>query len=113
MAGRRYTRRMANREAYQAITQEILSERASSLARATARLEEALADLARLEAALAVAPTPARRAAREEAVAHAGERLWYVIIQREALGQRRHEVLYDVVRVPGEVRARMGPRRRP
>jgi hypothetical protein len=103
---------MATRAAYEAVTQEILSERASSLARATDRLEAALADLARARAALERAPTPARRAAREEALAEAAERLWFVVIQREALGLRRHEVLHEVLRVPAEVRGRMGPRRR-
>jgi hypothetical protein len=104
---------MANRAAYEAVTQEILSERASSLSRATDRLEAALADLTGADAAAAQAPTAARRAARAEALAEAAERLWFVIIQREAMGLRRHEVLYEVVRVPGEVRLRMGPRRRP
>ena len=103
---------MANREAYEAVTQELLSERASSLSRATARLEAALAALARADAAAAAAPSPARRAAREEALVEAAERLWFVVIQREAMGLRRHEVLYEVIRVPGEVRGRMGPRRR-
>jgi len=104
---------MATRETYEAVTKEILGERASSLARATERLEAALADLARAEAAAAQAPTAARRAAREEALAEAAERLWFVVIQREAMGLRRHEVLHEVVRVPAEVRLRMGPRRRP
>jgi hypothetical protein len=53
--------------------------------------------------------TPERR---RELVEDAGERLWYVVIQREAIGLRRHEVLYDVLRIPGDVRGRMGPRRR-
>lgn len=108
---------MANRDAHEAVTREIQGERAASLARATERLEAALAALARAEVALA---EPARSATsrqawlveREEALAEAAERLWYVVIQREALGLRRHEVLYEVIRVPAAVRLRMGPRRR-
>jgi hypothetical protein len=104
---------MAGRgDAHEAVQAELQGERLSSLARATARLEAALDDLSRAEAALAAGATPARRDAREAALAEAGERLWYVIIQREALGLRRHDVLYDVIRVPAAVRGRMGPRRR-
>jgi hypothetical protein len=103
---------VATREAHDAVTQEIQGERAASLARATERLEVALAELAAAERALASAPTPARQALRDEALAHAGERLWCVVIQREALGLRRHDVLYEVIQVPGVVRRHMGPRRR-
>ncbi len=103
---------VATRDAHDAVTQEIQGERAASLARAAERLEAALAELAAAERDHAASPTPARRALRDEALAHAGERLWYVVIQREALGLRRHDVLYEVFQVPAAVRRHMGPRRR-
>jgi hypothetical protein len=100
------------REAQDAIQRDLQAERAGALARATERLESALAELAAADAASAAAPTPAAREVRREALRLAGERLWFVVIQREAIGLRRHEDLYEVLRVPREVRAAMGPRPR-
>ena len=101
-----------NDRAHQATLRDLQAERAAGLARATERLEMALAELARADAVLAAAPTPIARELRREALAHAGERLWYLVIQREAMGFSRHEMLYEVLRVPAEVRAAMGPARR-
>lgn len=100
------------REAQDAIQRDLQAERAGALARATERLESALIELAAAEARGAAAPTPAARELRREALQHAGERLWFLVIQREAVGLCRHEELYEVLRVPGEVRAAMGPRPR-
>ncbi len=99
-------------DAHDSLQRDLQSERAASLARATERLETALAELAEAEAALAAARTAAARALRSEALAHAAERLWFLVIQREAVGLRRHEDLHDALRVPAEVRSAMGPRRR-
>ncbi len=92
---------MERREAPDLIEREIVGERAGALARAVEALEDALQ-------AVRVATAASRAALLEEA----GERLWYVVVQREAIGLTRHEVLYDVLRVPGEVRRAMGPARR-
>lgn len=95
---------MASYEANEAVRKQILGEQTSALALATRALEAALADLAEVpEGALG---------ARVDALVEAAERLWYVVVQREALGLLRHEVLYEVLRVPAEVRLRMGPRPR-
>ncbi len=94
---------MAAGDSNAAMQQLIRSEKTASLARAMEALEATLADLARLDAGAS--------ALRAALVAEAGERLWYVVIQREAMGFSRHEVLYDVLRVPAEVRGAMGPRR--
>lgn len=81
------------------VEQEIVGERAGALARAVEALEAALAALA-------------SGAGRAEHLEEARERLWYVVVQREAVGLTRHEVLYEALRVPPEVRLAMGPRRR-
>ncbi len=99
-------------DAHDAIQRDLRAERAASLARATERLESALAELAAAEAACAAAPTEVARAHRRDALELAAERLWYLVIQREAVGLRRHEEMQDFLRVPREVRAAMGPRRR-
>lgn len=91
---------MAKAESHEAIVREIQSERAATLARAARGLERALAEL---EAA-----PPERRA---DAFAEAAERLWCVVVQREAMGLLRHETLYETYRVPRDVRLYMGPRR--
>ena len=113
---RRYTPAVARPKTDESpLELELRRERAQALSRAGERLEAALRGLARVEAALQTAPgeaTPAARAARDEALAAAGERLWFLVVQREAVGLRDHRVLDDVYRVPAEVHAAMGPRRR-
>ena len=89
-------------EAQRVLEQEIIGERVGALARAVEALERALADLS--------AAAGARL--REHLLEEARERLWFVVVHREAIGLTRHEVLYEVLRVPGEVRRAMGPRRR-
>lgn len=96
----------------EALQRDLQAERASSLARAAERLEAALAELAAADAACTGSPGRTSAELRREALAHAGERLWFLVIQREAMGLFRHETLYEVLRVPAEVRAAMGPRRR-
>lgn len=103
---------MASAATHGAVVKEIQGERASSLARITERLEGALLELAEADARLAARPRDRTLAAlRAEALAHAAERLWFVVIQREALGLSRHDVLDEVYRIPREVHLAMGPRR--
>lgn len=92
---------MASGAAHEAVRREILGEKTSALSTAIRALESALAAIGR-----------ARPEERREAVAEAGERLWYVVVQREAMGLHRHDILYEILAVPGEVRGAMGPRRR-
>jgi hypothetical protein len=103
---------MASREAHEAFMKEIQRERGASLARVTLRLEAALLELDQATAALATRPGDrTRRAQRADALAHAAELLWYVVVHREALGLTRHDVLDEVYRIPREVHLAMGPRR--
>jgi hypothetical protein len=104
---------VSSADTHEAVLREIRSEKAGALARVAEGLERALADLARAEAAIAAATrvTSALLARRQDCLSEAGERLWYVVIQREALGLMRHETVFDVYRVPREVRLAMGPRR--
>jgi hypothetical protein len=97
---------VSRREEPSAIEQEIAAERLAALARTSRALEAALAAVA------AAPPGPERRRLVDEA----GQRLWMAVVQREAMGLTRHEVLFETLRVPAEVRARMDfrpGRRRP
>ncbi len=80
------------------IEREIAGERAGALVRSVEALERALVDLREASAVM-----------RQHFLEQARERLWFVVVQREAMGISRHEVLYDVLRVPLEVRRGMGP----
>jgi hypothetical protein len=97
------------------IEQELLAEKASALARAGEGLSAALAGLARADAALAAA-TPDQRTAlharRRELRDVAAERLWFLLVQREAIGLVQHEAMLREQRVPAEVRLLAGPRPR-
>jgi len=97
--------------AYEATRKDLEAERASGLSRATERLEAALKELSARDASCASAPTRAAKELRREALTQARERLWYLVIHREALGLYRHEIVYEVLGVPREVRVAMGPRR--
>jgi hypothetical protein len=90
---------MARRDPFEEVRVEILAEKVQSLSHATHLLEEALYDLEH---------APAER--HEHVMAEAAERYWCLIVQREAAGITHHEDLIEVLRVPAEVRARMGLR---
>lgn len=93
-----------------ALEQEVMGEKADTLARLMTRLEKALAKLAAHEERIAqeeaASTDPARR---QRLVAEAGEALWHVVIQRELCGLRRHDGLMREMRVPKTVRLSMGP----
>jgi hypothetical protein len=91
-----------------ALEHEIAGEKAASLGRAGEQLEAAIAALAAFDRTGPA--TTADRATREALVAIAAERLWYYIVQREAIGWHEHGEALAVYRVPGEIQARMGPR---
>lgn len=75
---------------------EIAAEQASSLAHAARRLEKALATL------------EAGEGEREELLAEAGEALWCLAVQREAMGLRNTAQMMRDYRVPRAVQLRMG-----
>ncbi len=90
---------------------ELAGEGAASLGIAGEKLERALGALRRFDEALA-ATAAAAPVARAELVAEAAERLWIYIIQRECLGVYHHDRVLELMGVPREVRARMGPKPR-
>lgn len=87
---------------------EILAEQAHALSRATEKLEESLSRLGLTDEATAAGIGDAT--ARERLLDEAGTRLWHLIVQREAMGIMHHDILYDVLRVPPEVRRRASHR---
>jgi hypothetical protein len=97
----------------QSVQAEIAQEKAASLGRMAARLQEALARLAAFDAAEPGDPADARPAL----VDAAGQALWFYVVQREACGLRDVEAVLREYRVPHEVYLRMGfssaPRREP
>jgi hypothetical protein len=94
------------------LQEQIRTEKVGALRRATDRLARALELLAAFDAEAAANRQPPAAEGHADLLAEAGERLWCLVIQREAMGLLRHEVVYDVLRIPGEVRRAMGPRRR-
>jgi hypothetical protein len=79
----------------------------------TEQLEVALTALAEAEAEAAARPSQATAERRRQALARAGERLWCLVVQREAMGLTRHQVLDEVLKIPPAVHAVMGPGPRP
>ena len=78
---------------------EIAAEQASSLSRAARRLEEALA---------ALRSASPEGEEHEALLARAGEALWRLAVQREAIGLRNSDQMMRDYGVPKVVRLRMG-----
>lgn len=97
-----FRRAWSNLESVQA---EIAQEKASALARAAGRLEDALAALRAFDEE---PPAQGDTAARRPLVDAAGQALWYYVVQREACGLRDVESVLREYRVPREVYLRMG-----
>jgi len=92
------------------LTFEIGQEKASALSRQGRRLEAALAvlrayDVAHLQESAARRSDPARA----RLVAEAGEALWYLMVQRDALGLHGNAALIADYGVPPEVASCAGP----
>lgn len=91
-----------------AVEHEIAAEKAFSLGRVGARLEEALAELARLGNDAARAATPEARApivAAFNACRQRADELYYALmLQREAMGVRHHEVLAAIYPIPPKLK---------
>jgi hypothetical protein len=99
------------------VEKELAGEKATALAVAGERLEASLAALAALDARLRdVGPDTLLRAElerqREPARQLASEQLWFLVVQREAMGLYQHESVYRLYGVPADVRRFAGPRRR-
>jgi hypothetical protein len=97
------------------VEKELQAEKAAALGRAGEALAAAMAALHKVEAALAAAgpeDKPALRVRRRELREIAAEKLWYALVQREAIGIFQHEGMLREHRVPPEVRLLAGPRRR-
>lgn len=93
------------------IEQEIVAEKAATLGRAGERFQAALAALARVDAEIA-AGGAGLAGRRQELRADAAEKLWFLIVQREAVGLVHHEGIYQQYAVPRELRLLAGPRKR-
>jgi hypothetical protein len=90
----------------QGLEHELLEEKAATLSRLGRRLEQALERLAAFEAE---GSGPHRTAGeRERLLGEAGEALWHLVIQREAMGLRNTEQALRAYKVPQAVRLRMG-----
>lgn len=83
---------------------EILAEQAQALSRATEKLEESLSRVRLTDQRSAADVDDVT--ARESILDEAGTCLWHLIVQREAMGITHHDILYEVLRVPPEVRRR-------
>jgi hypothetical protein len=95
-------------DGHAALEYELARERAATLKRIGGRLEEALEALRRCEAALPAAPTVAQVAQRTRLLEAASEALWYVVVQREAMGLTRHGILLETYAVPAVLARRHG-----
>jgi hypothetical protein len=96
------------------IEHELVAEKASALAFTAEKLEAALRALAEIEQAIAVAPDgerPSLAARHRDLRAHAAERLWFLLVQREAMGLYQHEPVFRLYQVPPALKLIAGPRR--
>jgi hypothetical protein len=88
------------------LEKEMASEMAATLGRAGERVEAALSRIAELEREADGFRDPARVQAYNRAIDQAELRIWELVVQREALGFRRHETIPRVYPVPRRRRVR-------
>jgi hypothetical protein len=85
------------------VLKELNAERAAALMRIAGKLESLLAQLETARDRVARAEGQGRireLTAYRELRAHAVKYRWYLEVQREALGMRRHDVLDEFYRIP-------------
>ena len=90
------------RDFHSGIEDELRQEQAASLKRSAKKLQAALAELAECPDGHA----------REALLEAAAERAWYFVILREQMGLTHTNPALDFYKVPGEVRVRMGAKKR-
>jgi LmbE family N-acetylglucosaminyl deacetylase len=100
------------RDPLEPIDYEIIEEKAATLARVAERLEAKLAALEAVEREMGPQPSAEALARRATLREEAAEWLWYLVVQREAVGVTHHDAVFETYRVPGEIRRLMGPRRK-
>ena len=90
------------------VEHEIAGEKAFSLGRVGARLDERLRELEALAAAVARAATPAERAAclaaHEACRCKALDDYYALTLQREAMGIKHHEMLAAIYPIPPKLK---------
>lgn len=93
-------------EQHDRIVRELNDERAAALRRISGTLETLIAQLHQIRASLAALPQVDRDrtvAAYRDTRALALQYRWYLEVQREALGLRRHEGLDEFYKIPTEI----------
>jgi hypothetical protein len=101
-------------DGYLATEAEFRAERASALRRVAFNLERLLAQLASAEEQLkSPLTTPIEREelerAHEQARRDAEKQLWYLVVQREAMGLRNHDGVYEIYKVPESLTRALRP----
>jgi hypothetical protein len=94
-------------EAFGKVEQEFQQERAASLGRIARTLESLLVRLETLRERAETAAGPDREALvaeHAEVRARATTYRWYLEVQRESIGLRRHDTLDEVYRLPPALR---------
>ena len=82
---------------------QVRGEQAHALKRVARTLESLLDELGRIRAGLDALPTreqEGQRARHRELRAEAEKYLWYLVVQREALGLWNHDDVYALYRLP-------------
>jgi hypothetical protein len=105
---------MVRDERDHALEQEILEEKAASLARVAKRTEAALEAFREADRQMerTGSAEPEHIEQRSSRLRDAAESLWELIVQRESLGITDHSAILSSDKVPPEVRKRMGSKRR-
>jgi hypothetical protein len=90
---------------------EIHQEMAAAYFGACRKMVDALEALQSFDRANARIPHPEQTTRRCELIEEAAERVYYVLIQREAMELSHNPAFFDHYGIPDEVRRRLGPKR--
>ena len=110
IGGAKSDARLMKRDSVNPIEVELLQEKAAAYFAACRKMVEALEALGRCDDSSVRNGEQARR--RVELLEEAAERVYFVLIQREAMRLSYPEKFLEDYEVPLEVRQRLGPRKR-
>lgn len=94
------------------LTVEIRQEMAAAYFGACRKMVDSLEALKSFDRSANLTVVDSGQSARRlELVEEAGERVYFVMIQREAMGLRCFEEFFEDYEIPDELRTRLGPKR--
>ena len=91
---------------------ELLEEKATSYFTTVRKMHAALRALRHFDLFIGNSSAGESPLSRPELLEEAGERVWFFLVQRDAMKLPFYQTIFDDFEIPAEVQARIGPKRK-